>query len=449
MRKNLEIGAIVEELGFESEVDIDSILRIKNSFVDAAKKGICETSVDNSSRSQQIVKTGYNPIKVEDYKNVASGTQIIACSFGGTNWVCALYEKTQDNCIKTFKEVDKFIPVPTRQCTFEDFVCKMADMILDLASELRIDAIDTVSISLGFPHQIVKTEYGLDAHFYRGKQPKSWQITNFEDFESPPLIGKLLIQMLNQRYGSGQFKHIYILNDTNAVSHFIGPENRVTATKLPVGFVFGTGSNASFGDINLEAGKFTVPKEFVKNDDLKQILLEYDLIHSSKDFIEYYTGGIYIIYQIFALLKLLEDKNLITMGIAKWFLGNKNKALVSEIVLGKFFFEDFVREFEEVGILANQSEFEILNDICLRVLHKASAMICVIILGCFELCDYRGGVACVPVEGAVFWNGATVFETVCKVLKTVYTKNEIIFEKASGSVGIAQFGMVENLLFGG
>ncbi|MBD3362270.1 hypothetical protein GF362_00965 [Candidatus Dojkabacteria bacterium] len=437
-----EININLDKIGLRpfSEYELRDIIFPK--YLHAINVGINRHGdPTNEDGGLLAIPTDVELITKEQFQNVPVGKKVITCSYGGTNWVTSLVRKTDDIKTEIYKENMIYIPRKQRNIRFQDFILKMAEQIYNILQEEDKDEFQFVGISLGFPHRNVRTEYGIDAYFLRQKLPKSWIVRDFHKLPFPSLIGKLFLEKLLTTYSLPNIKYVYFLNDANSVAQQLPGKDEFG--EYPVGFVFGTGSNAALKQWNLEAGKFIMPQELDLDRRIDEKMIELGLVHTQKKFIEHFHGGDYIRYRIASALSILSEDKIISNRIAEWMIQQEDASIVSRLASGDMSYDDFL----DFNLVEEETEarriYVILKECSTRALIQAGQTIGVMIASVLKSAEYNTGDIAVPVEGAVYWKGYGIQEQSQKVINLLIPENNISMIKASSVVGLAQFLMVQ------
>lgn len=386
------------------------------------------------------IPTLTHPVTQEEWSKVKEGEQVISCAFAGTNWVAGSVTKRRGEAV--FEEqIKKSIPVSDRVLTYGQFIGRMADHIEATHTRLSKD-VYTVAISLGFQHEnILATTDSIDAKLLGEEPGKFWKITDFSEHKDD-LLGESLLKELHSR-GLLHINRIVFQNDTNAVSHHTTKSDR---KKLPLGFVFGTGDNASLEDRNLEAGYGLVDGEdMVFNEMKRRNLIPHG---EQRNIMEYRMGGDFIKYRAIAGLGLLQKHGEINFFISQYIiralLQNNDGAMISKIASGTISRTDLNKVLNTHGLISKHM-YEVLRLVAQTALTQAGQLIGVMISAVAETSGYTGGSASVNVEGAVYWNGHMVKDTADKTIKQLIPESDLHATQAMGLIGVAQLGMVRSL----
>lgn len=386
------------------------------------------------------IPTLTHPITQEEWGKVQEGEQVIGCAFAGTNWVAGSVTKQKGEAV--YKELTKkTIPINERVMSYHQFVERMANQIVATHAQLSQN-VHTVAISLGFQHENMLGENGsIDAKLLGEEPGKFWRITDFNEHRDD-LLGKTLLKELHER-GYSHINRLVFQNDTNAVSHHSIQSDR---KKLPVGFVFGTGDNASLHDRNLEAGYGLVDtNDMVFHEMQRRGLVPHG---EQRNIMEYRMGGDFIKFRAVAGLGLLQKQGEINFFISQYIiralLQNNDGAIISKIASGKINRRDLNKVLNAHGLIS-KNMYEVLQLVAQTALTQAGQLIGIMISAVAETSGYTGGSATVNVEGAVYWNGHMVKDTADKTIKQLNPESDLHAIQAMGLIGVAQLGMVRSL----
>lgn len=374
------------------------------------------------------IKTGIRPITPHEWNATPSGTRVLAASFGGTNWMTAVVEKGEDGTPKTQIIRKTIVPVMERQRPFAGHIELMAHEFTEAAKIVDIRAIHGVGISLGFGQINQEVAYGVEAQFMSKKSARGWERTDFDEnlpSNQQPFIGKALLEDLAKE-GLLDITQVYFLNDTNSVVNNI--QQSQDTFYLPVGFVFGTGTNAAFDEYNLETGTAQV----ILPDSVFAEMVRQQMVSASYNFVEYWMGGDYIKNRVACALRLLNRKKLVSEATSQRveeLLKEKGEALSS-----------LANETEQV---TGDKQDQLFVRTCSQIaLEQAGQLMGVNLAAVSKIAGYSEGKAMLPVEGSVYWKGFNVKERAKDTIKTCIPNNELVPFEASGMVGIAQLAMV-------
>ncbi|MCA9385592.1 hypothetical protein KC717_03005 [Candidatus Dojkabacteria bacterium] len=386
------------------------------------------------------VRTSTHQISPKDFDKIPVGSSVISCAYAGTNWITTLVSKTKEGELKTDTEKLTEIQESERSCTYNELCKRMADEIIQLAEETDISNTTILAISFGFPHSNVSTSYGIDAQITSRGLTKHWEIIDLESYESFEPLGKTILSLLKNHDKTKHLSYIYILNDTNAVSHF---RTSSTENQLPVGFVFGTGVNASLGEYNLEIGKVLLPEDIANSDKIHSETENLRLLPSNddRDVIENWIGGDFLKDKVAGALSLLEKKQQIPQGLGMWFAETKNHSLVSDYAQGGICtVANHIQVSErEASVLC-----EIITNISSITLIRASQLIATIIASVIQHHTKTPSQFSIPIEGSVFWKGYKVKEITQDTLGMLLPNTTVNPIEASGILGIATYALAKH-----
>lgn len=328
------------------------------------------------------------------------------------------------------------IPKSERAHRLDDFVGLIAEHITKGIDDRDVSDIKAVGLSVGFAYRSSRTERGFDGQIY--EQPSNWRITDLDTSRSPeeqPYLGEKLLTALSYQ-GLPQVTEVYFQNDTNAVVHDVSSSQ--SDVVVPVGFVFGTGSNAALGRFNLQESNTVV----FQKDAILEKMAERGYIGSDKPLTKIWVGGDRVRFRIAAAMLLLGENGILLKthaeSLAEMLRDGENGTFVSDIARGDL---DYLKLREKIPSLSLE-EYGILLRSCRRGMRQAGQVIGVMIGSAVSAAGYEGGSAHLPVEGSVFWKGYSVQSTVKETLNLLIPGNDIQFDPASGVRGISKLSLV-------
>ncbi len=243
------------------------------------------------------------PITREQIASVPEGKRVFGGAYGGTSWLTTIAEKGKGVDVDLDVINNGSIPKSERAHTLDDFVGLMADHIAHGIGDRDVSDITAVGGSVGFAYRSSRTERGLDGQIY--EQPSNWRIIDLNTSlrpEEQPYLGEKLITALSYR-GLPQVTEVYFQNDTNAVVHDVSSSD--SDVVVPVGFVFGTGSNAALGRFNLQESNTVV----FQKDAILEKMAERGFVGSDKPLTKIWVGGDRIRFRVAASMLLLGDRD--------------------------------------------------------------------------------------------------------------------------------------------
>ena len=420
-----------------SDYSASQLRQKASSLTQQIQTGLKRTDSTQIGRDNGVaaIDTHVSPLTQEEWSRVPEGKSVIACAFAGTNWIVNTVTKENGKAQLGKNEVKVENLIENRTVTYGGFISRMADQIEKVSK--NNPKLDTVAIALGFAHEnIIEGNENIDARILSDNPGKFWKITDYKDHEKD-LVGKSLLEELKRRKCDSITKFV-IQNDTNAVAHATSTSK---STKLPAGFVFGTGDNASLGKRNLEVGYAIVNSE----DDifLEMKKRKYISEGNQNNLIEYMMGGDYIKFRAIAALGLLQDQKLINTAEASSIISSlmtsDDGAIISKIASNKI-------GRRKLGTLIHEEispdTYSILQEIASRSLRQAGQMMGVVIAAVAQSAGYnQTQETTYNVEGSVYWKGYKVQEEVKKTLTILSPENRLRAIEASGLIGIAQLGM--------
>lgn len=384
--------------------------------------------------------TSIEPISWTQVDEVPNGTPVITAACGGTNWVFAVATKHKDGHMELSEPVVRPIPEHQRQHTFQSLVDLIADEILVVGQEY--DLLSTadlpIAISFGFPQHNVRTEEGdIDARLTTKLLPKFWQVTDLDEslaVEDQQSLTSLLRAALITR-GFSSIGSIVFVNDTVAVALDVQHDD---GTDLPVGFVFGTGTNAAMwggtkkGIVNLEIGHADILSE----DTTLHMMREHDLVPNTNTIMEYWMGGGYLPGRLAAAVLCMENQLLDDAQIAQSLLDSSNQAIISDLAA-----ED--AHPQQLQLHVAPKDFLLLQEAARRVLAQAAQLIGIHIASVCSAVGYDSGLAHIPYEGSLLAKGYSVEKIALETVQQLLVGSNIQPYKASGILGIAKLALLK------
>lgn len=372
----------------------------------------------------KAIPTGVSSLSYEEWDSVPTQSTAIACSYGGTNWITAHTEKLKNGRLKIINKRTRSIGKAERTIEFRNFVGMMAAEIEGVSYPNNPNKVP-IGISLGFAHRNISDSRGVEACLIPRGPSKNWDI----QYSPNPVVGKELREQLPGR--GVQVGKIFILNDTNAVANQINPHGD---SKLPVGFVFGTGTNAALYDRNLEIGLARMGI----GDSLSDTLPRPGHVTTT---IENIIGGDNIRARVVTALKLLETDHRssgLLPGDHEKDLSLIDGVMISRIAEGSCSCHELEQLF---GFSITTNELQIWEETTRRALIQAGQLIGVVMAAVTSAAGYTNGPAQVPVEGSVYWNGYGVQDRAKDTLSMLSPHQELSFYPASGLLGMAQIAL--------
>lgn len=384
--------------------------------------------------------TGVQMITPAQVKGVPDHTRGITAAAGGTNWIFAEMQKEPDGQVVIGRSGVRNLPEHERQHTCDSFVEIIADGLARIAEqcELTHEKALPVSVSLGFPQINLETEGGdIDARFPRRKLPKFWEITDYDESLPPqqqPSIAELLRQKLRARGVEG-VGPIVIVNDTVAVALDVQHEGS-EGSDAPVGFVFGTGTNGAMyggpdkGLVNLEIGHAAV----MDTDDVLRTMQQRGLVPDTRQVMEYWMGGGFIVSRVLAGIELLKEYMSSPEAVIKQIAHSQNQALISDMAAG--------RPSPLLGLSLLADDYVVAHMCAARALHQAAQTIGIHLATVCQAVNITQGPAFIPYEGSVLGKGFQVKERALQTVKTLLPALALKPYEASGLVGVGKLAMV-------
>lgn len=398
---------------------------------------------DNPDGGLGAIPSGVEPITQEQINQVPNESIALTAACGGTNWIFTIARKNEDGSVDLADPVIKPIPETHRKHTFDSLMDVIGQHLAGVAKKYHVQ--DThhlpIAVSFGFPQVNLRLENGdIDARITCGELPKKWYITDCSisvDPENQPSLTALLRAKLT-KYGVQAPGRIVMVNDTVAVAldvQYDASEHK----ELPVGFVFGTGTNAAmYGDeekgiLNLEAGH-SAP---IEADDIYKIMEQRGYTNTEHAVMEHWTGGAHVPYRMAAALELLkEDFGDRWQEWAEEIIGNQHQALISDIAQGDFQYVYTLNPTpEEAGILQELAKW---------ALAQAGQSIGIMLAATASAAGYTEGTAYVPYEGSLMKKGYMVEAYAVETLDTLIPGQDLHPYTASGMIGVAKLALVKS-----
>jgi hexokinase len=408
------------------------------------------------------IDTGEPPVTTEDLKKIKDGTRCLACAYAGTHWITQVARfnassthvrfeeevKTQDFVTDTEKKFDNL----------DTFIRTMCDQIIArLGTPDDARDITTVAISLGFPHQVIKTNYGVDAYLLDDCPSKGWSIPG----AAHTLLGIRILEDLQKR-GYAHISNIYIGNDTFGVAQDITAASGRDGQPCQGGIVAGSGDNVcSLGRlgsgtlINWEAGRSRaierdaiIERMFVRDQQIagdEAPLLS--LVENQQVVIfEHYSGGNYLYKRLAIALELLHEQGVLNHNPCDEILNNlEGSRLLSTLAAPNGMTLDDFNQNIAASFLLNQGEFAHVQQVARNLLEQAGQAIGIMIA---SVADHAGwgiqGMTLIPIEGSVYWDGFGIAEIIQQTLQILLPDRQLQLIQGSGLRGIATWAMVRS-----
>jgi hexokinase len=384
--------------------------------------------------------TGIEPISLDQVQQVPDGTPVITAACGGTNWMFAVATKQADGKMTLSEPVVRPIPEDERQHTFQSLIDLMADEILTVGREYHL--LETsqlpIAISFGFPQHNVRTDDGdIDARLTSKQLPKFWQITDLDEtlpVDQQVSLSGLLRESLLAR-GFVSIGSIVFVNDTVAVALDV---QHGDGADLPVGFVFGTGTNGAMfantekGIVNLEIGHAGV----VPRDAVLDMMEQHQWVPNTHGIMEYWMGGGYLPGRCAATILGLRDQFIDADQLASSIVNSTNQAIVSDLA-------DTTSSPQQLQLHVAPQEFAMIQTIAQRVLHQAGQLIGLHIAAVCQAVNYTTGSTHVPYEGSLLAKGYRVATITDATVKHLLPGSDITPYRASGILGIAKLALLK------
>ncbi|HLD21498.1 MAG TPA: hypothetical protein VJB65_01215, partial [Patescibacteria group bacterium] len=430
----------LNEIGFRpfEQTELQTLFtELKNAIhIGISRKGV-PTSEDGGLLA---FPTGVTPITQKDVERIPEGTAAIVCACGGTNWIFTKATRGKNGTVKLAEPYVRPIPKNQRQHTFASLTELFATEIFNVAQEYNLTETPNlpIAVSFGFPQTTVRTTNGdIDARVNRSNLPKFWKITDCDESlppEKQPSLSRLLRVALRKK-GMKSIGRIVFVNDTVAVALDVQHDGK-DSKDLPVGFVFGTGTNAAMdgnskkGIINLEAGH----AKAMQADHVFEHMLKKKLVPGTIPVLEYWMGGGYLPARIAGAIWCMADYFADPKQMTKTILKNTNQALVSEIAQGV--------SPRKLGLHSGPSEYKTVSECARRTLIQAGQVIGVMIATVCAETGYTKGKVHVPYEGSLLNKGYLVEKTAQQTIHSLLPKSNIVPYKACGMNGVAKLAML-------
>ncbi len=400
----------------------------------------CRTNQAAENRAGLLnIPSHVQPIFAQDIQQIPTGSVAITCACGGTNWIFTIARKEANGTFELEQGFIRPIPESERTHTFNSLMQIIADEIMNVIYTFHLESVDQlpIAISFGFPQSNIRVENGdVDARITSSSLPKLWRITDCDETrvaEDQPSLAGILRRILQDR-GVHSIGRIVFVNDTTAVVLDVEPESSILT--LPVGFVFGTGTNAAIagdvesGIINLESGHATV----VPPDATTRIMQERGWIPSHAPWLEYWIGGAYLPKRVAAAI--LSERQRLTDAeqVVETILNTTQQTLLSDIASGE--------SPKNIGFHIGPDEYTFIRDCVQTVLHHAGQLIGVTIAAVCSAVGYEGGSVHVPYEGSLYTKGFGIADVARHTTQTLIPGAEITLTHASGMRGVAKLALV-------
>lgn len=422
----------LQQIGLHRYSD-DELLEIQRAFAQQISIGVArDGSPTTEDGGVMAIPSSVEPIRQEQVNQVPDNSPVITAACGGTNWFFTLGTKQSDGTVTIKDSASRTITESERTHTFTSLMDIIAEGVASVATEYGVEEHPQlpVAISFGFPQINIRLENGdIDARLPTGDLPKKWKITDYDpslSIEEQPSLAGILRQELQQR-GVKDPGVIIINNDTVAVATDVQHEVE-KGIDLPVGFVFGTGTNACVfagtekGIINLEAGHATS----MKADSIHTQMQQNNYVELGHVIMEHWVGGGMLPYRLAAAFELLGEDEL-----QQVVLDSEDQAFVSHAAEGI------------VGTHISQQQKDLLQECAARVLTQAGQLIGVFIATVSSAAGYESGKAHVPYEGSLLKKGYRVQKTVQETVSLLLPESDIEPYVASGMVGLAKLALVK------
>ncbi len=360
----------------------------------------------------------------------------ITAACGGTNWIFTLARKQADGTVILEEASSDEMPEGERTHTFDSLMDLIAGNVARVAKQYGVEAHPhlAIGISFGFPQTNLKQENGdIDCRITMSHLPKKWIVTDCDDSvpaEQQPSLSDLLRTKLTA-LGITSPGAITIINDTVAVSLDVQHVD-----DLPVGFVFGTGTNAALfvdstkGILNLESGHMPMEPDAVWEE-----MKRRGYITEERPVMEHWMGGGNLPYRIAAALYLVEDMVPNAARFAEMFINTENQALISHLASSDF------SDLQFAGV--TPEEEDVLRSVCRRVLTQAGQVIGIMSAVVAEHAGYKQGSAHFPFEGSLMKKGYNVQRTALDTAELLIPGHQLQPYVATGMIGVAKLAMVQ------
>jgi hypothetical protein len=320
-------------------------------------------------------RTGIPTITAEAWNQVEDGTDAYVASVGGTNFEFHRAFKESGRIATRKLGKNAYEKDETKKVSYNEFVARIVDPVADhynsrafKAKKLRL------GVSLGFPHNNIVTNDGIDATLeplkHDGTLTKQWKIT---DWEKIPLKERHLSTAIKNRFeelGVDPARiELVILNDTPATAldvNAIVDAQEKKLSILPVAAIGGTGTNhAALYDgklINMESGRSIISDCMVTQKMLENIAVENGEPVVRRE-LEHEIGGKYIIERLRAGIQILGAQGMIddeyAGALSEWIRikHEHNPSLLSEIAAGNTAITDKAIQFLAQQALKRAGQF--------------------------------------------------------------------------------------------
>lgn len=432
MVENIEIKKKLANYGFRklNETELNTIFeQLKHAVGIGLERKTDPTEKDGGVLS---IPTKSNFITFEQWEKVEYNNPVIACNYGGTNWVTGLRKKERNNLISIGEDVVKHFGMDDRKHSFNEFIEFMKEEILRLDEGILLD-VEIIAIALGFAQKAEITDIGIDARILPGNMTKHWEISDMRFLPYTTLIGRALVEKLKEKLP--KLKKVFIRNDAEAIGDDV---NNTFLNHLPMSLVAGTGLGIVITrkrdnqNINLEIGRTPIN---IDTFGVIEYMYNAKLLPDRQNIIEYHIGGDYIKSKVlYGLKNLAYLKN---MGILENYFRYENSSdIISKLAL------------KEENLYISEDDIEISSIVAEAGLCQAGQLIACAFAAVFDAGNYanyfEGDLNTIATDGSMLHKAAIVMDEFKNTLKLLINNEKITPFEASGLDGIAKFALVKN-----
>lgn len=339
---------------------------------------------------------------------------------GGTNWQSVKVDIDSNGIDINPKMVTKnFSDVSSRHFeSLETFVEVIAELLYDNIGEKDV-FINSVALVLGFPQDVYKTSYGIDAKLVGNELTKGWYVGgNVRE----KMVGEVLMERMKQKYNI-KINHFVCGNDAALMMWDLSVEISQNEVIAPIGGVWGSGTNVGVIDpeinevVNTEMGSSI---GLLTAEDIKSYerMKELKFTIPEKVYSELFVGGDYLLYLFVGYLHFLFWNN-ISESLKEYLLKECAKRGNADIVSIIAQSTSSSECKQRLGINFDiDKDFHLLVEVAKEVLNKISQKIALMLISAIQyskISSTKNWV--IPVEGGVIAHGYGIKENVNKIIK--------------------------------
>ncbi len=432
MAENGELKQKLADYGFRKLTN-DELTLVFEQIKKAVGIGL-ERKSDPTEKDGGVlsIPTKSNFITYEQWLKVKYEKPVIACNYGGTNWVTGLRKKEDQNLVKVGNDVVRHFRMDDRKHTFSEFIDAMRNEIMKLEVSSLVQ-VEVIALALGFAQKAEITDIGIDARVLPGNMTKHWEITDMRHLPYTTLIGQTLVEKLRDKLPN--LKKIFIRNDAEAIGDDV--DNSII-NHLPMTLVAGTGLGIVITrrrdnqNINLEIGRTPIN---IDTFSVVEYMYNAGLLPGSQNIIEYHIGGDYIKSKVLYGLKNLAS--LKSMGnLVHYFSSENSGDVVSRLAM------------KEEDLYISKEDIEIAAAVAQAALRQAGQFIACAFGAVFEAGHYAtffdGSKNALATDGSMLHKAVIVMEEFTETLRYLINREEIKPFEANGLDGITKFALVKN-----